>query len=470
MRRLILTAAALCVPLACAGIGSPPGGPPDKLPPELLSVEPDSGAVNVHPDAVVFHFDDVINEGAGDQDNLSKLFLISPRDGPSKVSWHRSTLEVRGQHDFHANTAYTVTMLPGVGDLRGNVRKAGATVVFSTGATIPSTHIDGIIFDWVAGTPAHDAAIEAVARPDTQLVYVAQADSLGHFTLPHLQPGRYTVRGFLDENHDFVIDPHEIWDSAQVVLRDTAQVEILAFRHDTIGPAIAALSAPDSVTLQVGFDQPISPAQSVDTGFFTLQASDSSRVRLSRAVPAPVWQAERAHADSIARADSIAHADSVARADSLAAARDTTRRRDTTRARDTSRVRPPAAPAAPTAAPRSPPGAARAPTDTTRADTTGKAAGPKPSRPSPITAVVLELAQPLTPGRSYRLTVRGIRGLLGDTVTSNRVIDVPKPSPKPAAPPGKTGQPADTARPPADTTGRKPPVRPPADTGGHPQR
>jgi hypothetical protein len=400
------------------------------MPPALLAVEPDSGAVNVRADEVSFHFDDVINEGAGSSDGLSRYFLISPRHGDVKVDWHRSTLDVHPDDGFAPNTAYTITMLPGVGDLRGNARTEGASIVFSTGPTIPNTRIGGTLFDWEAGKPVANGAIEALARPDTQLVYVTQADSLGHFVVAHMQPGTYTVRGFVDANHNNTLDPREIWDTTHVVLRDTVRTELLAFAHDTVGPIIATLDRTDSLTLRVKFDHGIDPAQTIDTSLFQVKTADSTVVPIRRATPAREWDKAKAYADSIVRADSMARADSLAaqqdtsgaaRRDTSGAARRDTTVRDTTR-RDTTRR-----------AVGVPPSSIRPASDTAQADTT---AAPTPSRPVPVSAVVIELGRALQPGQTYRLTVTGVRGLLGATHESSRTIEVP------------------TLAPPADTTGR----------------
>ena len=58
MRRLIALAALFAA--ACAQPGFPPGGPEEKVPPKLLSLKPDSGAVNVHPEEVSLQFDEVL--------------------------------------------------------------------------------------------------------------------------------------------------------------------------------------------------------------------------------------------------------------------------------------------------------------------------------------------------------------------------------------------------------------------------
>ena len=78
LRRLI---AAVLFGLGCASMGTPPGGPPDVAPPQIVSINPDSGSVGVKPKEVVFKFDEVVAERPPSVTTLADLFLISPRDG-----------------------------------------------------------------------------------------------------------------------------------------------------------------------------------------------------------------------------------------------------------------------------------------------------------------------------------------------------------------------------------------------------
>src|SRR5687768_12321612 len=109
-------------------MGSPPGGPERLVPPVLTAVTPESGATNVRARGVMFEFDVVVNDR--DVDNY---FLMSPREGTPRVIWRRDRVEVRPRREFRPNTAYSVTLLPGLADLRGNAMKTGRSVVFSTG-------------------------------------------------------------------------------------------------------------------------------------------------------------------------------------------------------------------------------------------------------------------------------------------------------------------------------------------------
>ncbi|HVE79659.1 MAG TPA: Ig-like domain-containing protein, partial [Gemmatimonadaceae bacterium] len=326
MRRLTAAPARLtmlaALASACASPGFPPGGPEDRDPPQLEATTPDSGALDVRPSRILFRFDEVVSERPSGAQNLNRLFLISPRDGEPRVDWDREVVRVRPRRGWRPNTTYTITMLPGMSDLRGNTAKTGAVTVFSTGSSIPPTRIRGVVFDWPAGQLLARALVEAVSADST--VYVTQADSSGTFELPFLPPGGYVVRAVGDQNGNYVRDPRELWDSVAVTLADTARVELLAFVHDTVGPRIASLAVRDSVTIRVGFDQPIAPDAVPDTSRFTLQRADSSRIPVLQVRAARAFEteaAERARADTAARDSARATGRRAARP----GARDTTR-------------------------------------------------------------------------------------------------------------------------------------------------
>jgi len=115
-----LTAALVLALGACAQPGAPPGGPPRHVPPKVDSIIPDSGATKVKAKEVQILFDEVVSEKPAAQGatDLSGLGLISPTDGEVHVGWHRQRLTIHGKHDFKPNTAYTVTLMPGLADLR----------------------------------------------------------------------------------------------------------------------------------------------------------------------------------------------------------------------------------------------------------------------------------------------------------------------------------------------------------------
>ena len=376
----------------CASMETPPGGPPDAAAAVLLRVVPDTGAVNVRPRTALFQFDEVIAERQG-SGKLADLFLISPSDGAPDVDWDRKEIRVRPRRGWLPNTTYTVTLLPGLTDLRGNVRAEGATVVFSTGSTIATSQVRGIVFDWVAGRVAPDAQVEAVARPDST-VYVGRTDSTGNFVIRNIPGGDYTVRALVDANRNRALDPRELWDSLRVTVGDSARVELLTHPHDTNPPRIDRVVVRDSFTLRVTVDRPLDPAMTVDASVFTLVGEDSTPLAIVAARPAQVYEREEAEREK-SRADSIARA-----------------------APPRATGEPPVKPPDPLAAP---------------------IVAVAPSRPSPIAEIIIVVSRPMRPGASYRLRAALLRGIMGTARASERVFTLPEapkaPTPAGGAPP-----------------------------------
>jgi hypothetical protein len=362
--RRIAVLAAIAVGAACANIGAPPGGPVRTEPPKVTATSPDSGAVSVRTDRVVFQFDAIINNR-----DIESLVLISPRDGAPRVRWRRNRIEVRPRGQFRPNTAYAVTLMPGATDLNNNRDRNGKTVVFSTGPTMPRLNIVGRAFDWMNGRPAPGALIEAIRLPDS-IPYVGVADSAGQFTVGPLDDATYLVRAMVDNNRNRALDAGEPWDSLRVTVAGVSPVvEFLTAVRDTVAPRLLTATPSDSVTIAASFDRPVDPGQSL-VAVFRVQHQDSTPLRIVSV--------------------------SLAGTDSAAARPDTTRPTDPRVA-------------------------------ALEARTAGGAAI-RPSRPSPRTELTIRLDSltPLRVGPSYRLTAVGARGITGLSRSSDRVFTLPR--------------------------------------------
>lgn len=368
-------------------MGAPPGGPERTTPPVLLSVSPESGMTNVRARDVTFEFDVVVNDR-----DLSRFFLLSPRDGAPRIDWHRDRVEVRPRRGFRPNTAYSITMLPGLTDLRGNAMTTGTSIIFSTGPTIPPFMVAGRVIDWVEERPAPNALVEVIRVVDS-LPYVGAADSTGQFSIGPLDAGAYLVRAVRDNNNNRAVDVGEPWDTVSAQVRDsTPFVELLLAVRDTIPPRLLTVAARDSVTIRASFDRPVQWETPLDTTSFRVVRSDSTPLHIVAVTSARF-------ADSLAQA-ARARQDSAARRDSTG--RDTTVR-DTTAARRRPNI---------TDLPALPP---------------ARRIEVKPSRPAPVRDVVIRLDSltPLQAGATYRVTAFNVRGLLGPARTSDRTLTMP---------------------------------------------
>lgn len=281
MRRLILCVA-VC---GCASQGMPPGGPVDVTAPQITSVTPDSGATGAKLGQVVFKFDEVVAEHPPRVTALSDLVLISPRSGSPDVSWGRNELRIKPSKGWRANTTYTVTLLPGLADLRGNIRNSPASTYFSTGASIPRGRISGTAIDLAAATPARDAVIEARQKGDSSLAWIAVTDSIGAYAMPHLPPAQYALRGYEDQNHNLALDPGEPWDTTTITLVNNGTAQLLLSARDSIAPSIDQIAPTDSVTMLVTFDRLADSVTAVNPANYSVKAADSTSLPVLRVRP-----------------------------------------------------------------------------------------------------------------------------------------------------------------------------------------
>jgi hypothetical protein len=375
-----LVAPVVAATVACASMAAPPGGPEDGAPAEVVLIVPESGLVNFRRRIVEFRFDEVISDRGTGAAALDQLVLISPREGTPRVSYRRDAIGARPRSGWRPNTTYSVTLLPGVTDLRGNRSEGTRTTVFSTGGEIAPSALRGRVFDWMAERPAPRAWVEAISRDS--VVYVAMADSAGVFTVGPLPAGEYVLKAFVDQNNNRGRDRGEPWDSvaARAARADVqTAVELRVALRDTTPPRMTGVSPVDSVTLSVEFDRPLDIRQTITPALFAIARADSTPVPVREAVPRREF--ERSEEARRAREDS-------ARSDTARAPRPTPGR----------------------------PQVVRGPGEPVR-----------PSIPAPVQQVVLRLGAALAPGASYRVTASGVRNLLGRPGTSSRVVQMPGP-------------------------------------------
>ena len=416
MRHALTAIGVLALAAGCASPGLPPGGPTVNAFPRIIATIPDTSALNARPNKVLVRYDDVIGEQANGGE-LSRSVLISPWDGEPRVEWKRTGRTIRPKGNWRANTAYTVTILPGITDLKGKPIPYPFVLQFSTGGSIPRTVIRGVAFDWASGRPMPRSTIQAVDTRDTTIVYLTVADSTGRYELSAVPPGAYLVRAIDEKTINRTIDPRESWDGAPVTVRDSARADLYMFVHDTLPVRISEIRLADSLSIALVMDKPLQPGVPIPTASVRVVAADSSVLQVDTVFTAEEDRTARERADSIARA------------------RDTSQR-----------------------APDVPPVARRTIDPTRRRDTATVLPPPVATRKSPTSDLVVRMRTPLKAGATYRVTITGLRNLMRVEGTASRLLIVPRPTP----PDSTRGR-----APGRDSTGR---VTPPAVAPGRPPR
>jgi len=407
-RQAQVTGLLLALSLACASVGTPPGGPPDKEPPKIVHVKPESGAVvpNLSGDAVI-QFDEVIDEmagggGSGGGGGLDQLVLLSPVAGAVKVNWHRSSVSIKPKEGWKRRV-YRLEILPGFRDLRNNRSDSTKRVLFSTGPEIGHARIGGIALKWIDQAVLQRALIEAVPLPDT-VGYLTMADSGGQFNVQNLQPGRYIVYATADENNDRRRGLREAYDSVVVTLDSSSNVALFTFPHDTVPPRPRAATSIDSISIRLEFSQALNPTASLDTSHVhVLALPDSTPVPIDKILTQRLF-------DSLATA-------ARQKAESAAAA-----------ARDTTRRPPPPPPPPPQAAPTQPARGAALRAQARPSVDTALVRRLLAQRPIPSDRLVITLVHALKPEARYVVRVTAATNLIGKKGDGDVGFSVPKPA------------------------------------------
>lgn len=467
-------ALALGIVASCARQGTPSGGPPDRLPPEVVRTRPDTFArIDALEGPIRIEFSERISERPT-EGTLDDAVLVSPRSGDVRVSHKGDALEVRVAGGIREGVVYRVTVLPVVADLFGNAMPEPFEFLFSTGGEYHPNAVAGLVVDRITGQRVEAAEVAAVPDwTDTlDLAYVSRSDTGGIYALRSLPPGRYRLTAFMDVDRDREPGGFEeqgervlLLGAADTVLGGAGDIVILL--PDTSAARLAQASLEDSMRVGLTFDdylEPTAPLAGLDVGLEPVP--DTTEEGVTMPPPPPGVEAvlhEREYeawrdsvAEARARADSIAAADSaVAAGDSAAMA-----------AADS------AAAAARAADERRAEGAARVPGPGEGLGPPGQAArGEGEPRtlpdgtPLPSQRLVLVLDSPIAPGATYRVRLSGVvnvNGLGGGGGEATFGRDpAPPDTAAAAADTGGVALPDTGAVAPPDTGGVAPP-----DTGG----
>jgi len=206
----IKVAVVLClitITFNCAGIQSPSGGPPDTTPPKIINTYPAPRTLNYHDNKFSFSFDKYI-----DRRTLQESFFVSPSLGELEFNWDGKDVEISFTDSLRINTTYIVTIGTDVVDTRKNRMAESFSLPFSTGETIDSASIAGVVIDdkptgvmifaYQLDKRNPDTLNPSRVKPD----YLTQTGKDGTFLLPYLAYGNYRLIAMRDEYKNLFYD------------------------------------------------------------------------------------------------------------------------------------------------------------------------------------------------------------------------------------------------------------------------
>ena len=242
MRVLLVGAIALMV-AACASIGRPEGGPRDEKAPEFLRANPAPGSLNVSRNRIDLYFDENLKL----DDALNKVVVSPVQQENARVTANGRHLSVEFRDSLKPGTTYVVDFGDAIRDLNeGNILD-GFSYDFSTGDTLDSLVVSGMVFQARNLEPAQGMLVGVYSNLDDSAITtlpferIARTNQYGQFTIRNLKPGDYRVYAINDLNRDY----H--WDRSENV----------AFYDVTVSPSTEHISVSDTLRAADGSDSTV---------------------------------------------------------------------------------------------------------------------------------------------------------------------------------------------------------------------
>ena len=210
-KRIIYGLTAVAMLLTCAKDLPPPGGPADTIPPEITATTPADGDILVPLDT---RLEVVFSERIDRKSALKSVFISPPLREEPRLRVKRNRLLIEPAQALDTNRTYVVTIGSATADIHGNRLRSSYTFAFSTGESIDSAQIAGIVYD--KGKPKRNFPVFAFQAtpglfdslfclaPD----YITQTGEQGEFRLQYLRQGDYLVVGVEDKDGDNRINSH----------------------------------------------------------------------------------------------------------------------------------------------------------------------------------------------------------------------------------------------------------------------
>lgn len=197
---------------SCANTAErPSGGLKDTLPPVLISVYPQPKATNVPLEGMefLFRFDEYVTIK-----EAKNIYLSPPLQKRPKTKIKNKFLIVYYEEPFLPNTTYTLSLNNAIADNNEGNMFPGYTFQFSTGDTVDSLYITGIVQDNETLTPVKDAtvALYKASAPDSAIYFQrpdasAKSDDWGFFRIRNIADTLYRLYAIVDENNNNLYDP-----------------------------------------------------------------------------------------------------------------------------------------------------------------------------------------------------------------------------------------------------------------------
>ena len=126
----------------CASIKAPPGGPVDVIPPEIISIDPQSGTTNLDIRKIRIEFSEYM-----DENSFSKNIVMFPRlEEELRYKFKGSKIELLLPQKMDSTITYIIQLNRNIKDEHGVTLAKSEFLAYSTGSEISSGAVSGKIY------------------------------------------------------------------------------------------------------------------------------------------------------------------------------------------------------------------------------------------------------------------------------------------------------------------------------------
>ena len=190
---------------SCASIGNPEGGPQDKEAPIFLKSSPSPNAINVNKNKIELSFDEIVTL----KDPSTKIVVSPAQTEMPKMSASGKKVTIELIDTLLDNTTYTIDFSNSIQDNNEGNPLENFAFAFSTGSTIDSLRVSGIVLNSQTLEPQQNVIVglhsnlSDTAFANIKLERIARTNSLGQFVVRNVKPGKYHIFAINDVDRDY---------------------------------------------------------------------------------------------------------------------------------------------------------------------------------------------------------------------------------------------------------------------------
>lgn len=232
---------------SCASIGRPGGGPKDVDAPVYISSDPAPNSTNFNKQKIEILFNEYIQL----KDQSTKVVVSPAQKENPIIRANGKKIDIELKDTLRPNTTYVIDFSNAIQDNNEQNPLDGFSFAFSTGDTIDTLQVSGILLNARNLEPQKEffvgihSCLDDSAFSTLPFERIARTNELGQFTIRNIKPGRYHIFALNDVDRDYKF----------------ARSEDLAFLDEIIVPSVTEIETMDTIFTSQMVTDTIIPAK-----------------------------------------------------------------------------------------------------------------------------------------------------------------------------------------------------------------